>query len=284
MPEPLQLPIRVLFKGPSNISWMSPAGGPRTDFNFARATEAELLAAGRATSVQTISVPSELAKTALRDWESQVLGFSPDVIVLTYGQYESVHLFLPHWLERHANSLRNRPGFVRDRYRKHVLRPVWMFLARLQARADKSWIGTVTKRIRPRRCVRDIKQLIKQLLTVGSPLVIVFEVLPPAKRYESWFPGMAARIDEFNRGAAEMIERFGKPNVRFFGVTELVDQYAEGNLEVAIPDGFHWTPYMHHVIGKHLARDVMEWADTQPHLQRPEVKRPHRIAASERAG
>jgi len=270
MPEPLQLPLRVLLKGPSNISWMSPMGGPRTDFSFARALEAELLGAGRAATVQAISVPSELAKQTLGDWEREVLGFSPDVIALTYGQYESVHLFLPRWLERHANSLKARPGVVRERYRKHILRPIWMTLAKLPARLDKGWVGEATKQIRPRRCVRDQETFIRQVLKVGSPLVIVFEVLPPAKRYQSWFPGMTARIAEYNRMAAEMIERLDLPNVRFFRVNELVEQHAEGSLEVAIPDGFHWTPHMHRVIGGELAREILKWAETQEHLRTTE--------------
>jgi hypothetical protein len=281
MPEPLQLPIRVLLKGPSNISWMSYPGGSRTDFTFARALEAELLGAGRPATVQTISVPSELAKTTLRRWEAEVLGFSPDVIVITYGQYESVHLFLPRWLERHANSLKARPGFFRERYRKYLVRPVWMFLARQQARLDRSPIAALTKSVRPGRTVRDIARFVENVQEVGSPLVIIFEVLPPAKRYESWFPGMKTRIAEYNRLAAEYVRQLDKQNVRFFRVTELVEQHAEGSLEVAIPDGFHWTPQMHGIIGGELAREIIKWADTQDHLkvidagrQRPRRARP----------
>ena len=270
MPEPLQLPVRVLLKGPSNISWMSPMGGPRTDFTFARALEAELLGAGRAANVQAISVPSELAKQTLGNWEREVLGFSPDVIALTYGQYESVHLFVPRWLERHANSLKARPGFVRERYRQHILRPVWMTIAKLQARLDRGWVGRKTLQVRPRRCVRDQRAFIEHVLKIGTPLVIVFEVLPPAKRYQSWFPGMAARVAEYNRMAAEMVASFDSPSVRFFRVQELVEQHAEGSLEVAIPDGFHWTPHMHRVIGGELAREIMKWCETQDHLRTPE--------------
>jgi hypothetical protein len=260
--------------------------GPRTDFTFARVLEAELLGAGRPATVHTISVPSELAKTALRNWEAEVLGFSPDVIILTYGQYEAVHLFLPRWLERHVNSLKVRPGRLRERYRKHVVRPVWMLLARLQARVDTSPIAVLTKTWRAQRTVDDLERFVLNVREVGSPLVLIFEVLPPAKRYQSWFPGMTARIAEFNQRAADMVARLGQPDVRFFGVNELVDKYAEGSLEVAIPDGFHWTPHMHRVIGEELAREVAEWADTQPHLRAPARKRSRArtVPAAERAG
>ncbi|MDT4919026.1 MAG: hypothetical protein QOI15_396 [Pseudonocardiales bacterium] len=286
MPDPLPLPVRVLFKGPSNITYLTPMSGPRTDFNFARVLEAELLEGGRPSTIRTFSVPSELAKGALKKWEAEVLGFSPDVIALTYGQYESVHLFLPRWLERHANTQKNRPGRIRDFYRKRVVRRWWMPLAKLQARVDRSPIATLTKSWRAQRTVDDLEQFVRNVRGVGSPLVLIFEVLPPAKRYQSWFPGMTARIAEFNERAAAMVERLDEADVRIVRVYPLVEEHAEGDLEVAIPDGFHWTPHMHRVIGTELARIVAEWADTQQHLKSPSraVARPRRINRSEQAG
>lgn len=267
MPEPLPLPVRVLVKGASTVCWMSPMDGPRSDFTYPRALEAELLSAGRPATVQAISVPSELTKWTLRNWEHEVLGFSPDVIVLTYGHYETLHLFLPRWLERHANSLKARPGFVRERYRRHVLRPLWMALARLQARLDSGWLGRATSTIRPRRCVEDLRALVDHVSKISSPLVIVFEVLSVAERRKSWFPGMARRVDEFNRRAAEMVASFDSQNVRFFRVSPLVEEHAGGDRNAALPDGFHWTPHMHRVIGRELASEILKWCETQPHLR-----------------
>ena len=42
-----------------------------------------------------------------------------------------------------------------------------------------------------------------------------------------------------------MIDRLEKPNVRYFQVQELVDKYCDGDLEVATPDGSHYTPDLH---------------------------------------
>jgi hypothetical protein len=266
MTQPLPMPIRVLVKGASTVNWLSEMGGPRTDFAFPRAIEAELLGAGRPVQIRTISVPSERTSTTLRRWEDEVLGYSPDVVVLVYGHYETIHLFLPRWLERHANSLRTRPRPLVNLYRKSVLRAVWMFLARMQARLDTRLDPTL-RRARPRNVANDLQTLITQLQKIGSPLVIVFELLPPAKRYRSWFPGMAARIDVMNEAIAAMIKRVDKPNVRLFRTSEMVTKYAEGDIDVATPDGFHYSPYLHKMIGAELGRQIMEWADTQPHLQ-----------------
>ena len=260
------MPIRVLVKGASTVNWLSQMGGPRTDFAFPRALEAELLTAGRPVELRTISVASELTSTTLLRWEQEVLGFSPDVVVLVYGHYETIHLFLPRWLERHANSLRTRPRRLTMLYRERLLRPVWMFLARLQARLD-SWLDPTLRRSRPRNVAADLEKLIGHLQDVGSPLVIVFELLPPASRYRSWFPGMSRRIEVMNATLAAMVARIGKPNVRYFRVSELVTKYADGDLDVATPDGFHYSPALHREIGAELAREIADWADTQPHLR-----------------
>src|SRR4051812_30635165 len=266
MPTPLALPIRVLVKGASTVGWLSGMGGPRTDFTFPRVIEEELLQQGRPVEIRTHSVPSERTKTTLKTWESEMIGFSPDVVVLVYGHYETIHLFLPWWLERHANSLKQRDGRIRQAYRRRILRPIWMTLAKLQAKAD-TVLDPTLRCNRPRRVAADLKQLISRTQELQSPLVLLFELLPPAKRYRSWFPGMAARIEVMNRSLADVVERVGRDNVRLVAVPAIVDEHAGGDLDVATPDGFHYSPRMHREIGTHLAEQIAEWAETQPHLR-----------------
>jgi hypothetical protein len=241
-------------------------GGPRTDFAFPRALEAALLRDGRPVELRTITVPSERTKTAVRTWEREVIGFSPDVVVLVYGHYETIHLFLPWWLERHANSLTAPHRKLNDFYRDKIVHPTWMSLAKLQAKADTRFDSTI-RTDRPRNVANDLEKIIGHLQDVGSPLVYLFELLPPAKRYRSWFPGMAARIEVMNETLADLVKRIDRPNVRLLRVSELVDRYAGGDMDVATPDGFHYSPYLHRMIGEELARDVAAWADSQPHLQ-----------------
>ncbi len=208
---------------------------------------------------------SEQTHKILATWQREVLGFSPDVIVLVYGHFESIHLFLPRWLERHANSLKAKPRRLSSLYRKHLLRPVWMILARFQARLDKRLDPTI-RRGRPRRVAADLERYIHHVQKVGSPLVLLFELLPPAERYQSWFPGMGARIAVMNEAIADVVRRVDLPNVRYVRISELVDKYADGSQEIATPDGFHYSPELHREIGIALAQQIEEWADTQPHL------------------
>lgn len=275
MPDPLPLPIRVLIKGPSSVNWTSFMSGPRTDFTFPRVIESELLAAGHPAEVRAFTVPSQLGRSALRTWEKEILGWSPDVIIMTYGQYESVHLFLPRWLERHANSLKARPGKVRQLYRTKVLRPFWMTLAHLQCWLDKRVDPNILS-WRPRQLAADLRQFITQVQQVASPLVYVMEVPPPATRREVWFPGMAGRVEVANRLHREMVEGIGKDNVRFFRTNDLITKHVDGDLDRAIPDGFHFSPEMHRVVGRELAQEILEWASGQPHLQLPVKHRQRR--------
>lgn len=265
MPSPLPLPVRVLVKGASTVNWTSWMGGPRSDFIFPRVIEDELAQQGRPSEVRTITMTSERTSTILGTWQREVLGFSPDVIVLVYGHYETIHLFLPRWLERHANSLRAKPRRLSQLYRKRVLRPVWMALAKLQAKLDTVLDPTI-RRNRPRHVVADLEAYIHQVQKVGSPVVYLFELLPPPERYQTWFPGMARRMEVMNTEIEGLVRRLDLPNVRYFRVSELVDKHFDGDLEAATPDGFHYCPELHREIGSALAGEISTWADSQPHL------------------
>jgi hypothetical protein len=271
--SPGPLPIRVLVKGASTVNWMSWMNGPRTDFTFPRVIEEQLLADGRPAEVRAITMTSEQTRRILSTWQAEILGYSPDVVVLVYGHYETIHLFLPRWLERHANSLKARPRRISGLYRKHLLGPVWMTLARLQARLDVTLDPTI-RRSRPRNVAADLERYVEHVQQVGSPLVFVFELQPPAKRYRSWFPGMARRIEVMNVALEDMVRRIDLPNVRYFRTTPLVEKYADGDIDVATPDGFHYTPALHREIGEHLAREIAAWSETQPHLAFGQVVEP----------
>lgn len=266
-PEALALPLRVLVKGASTVNWISGMGGPRSDLAFPRVIQDELHAAGRPCDVRALTMPSEPTAGILGTWQQEVLGYSPDVIVLVYGHYEAIHLFLPRWLERHANSLRGRPRPVALAYRRKVLRPVWMFLARLQAAVD-SRIDPTVRRGRPLRVAADLRTYVEHVRRVGSPLVMIFELLPPARRYVSWFPGMSRRIEAMNDAIATMVQDLADDEVRYVRIASLVEEHADGDIDVATPDGFHYSVAMHRHVGRHLAGQILGWASGQPHLDR----------------
>ena len=260
------LPLRVLVKGSSVVNQVSWRGGPRTDFTFPRALEEQLLYDGQPCDVRTITAMAETTGPILKTWQQEVIGFSPDVIVLLYGYVETIHGFLPRWLERHANTWKARPRRLRSLYRRTILRRTWKLVAELQMRLDR--VIPSSRRGRNRRVAAHLEEYISQVQTVASPLVLLMELLPPASRYDRWFPGMTARIAAMNDALAATVERVDRPNVRFFRMRHLVDEHHDGDLDAAMPDGSHFSPEMHRHVGTALAREIEAWAETQPHLTR----------------
>ncbi len=234
-------------------------GGPRSDFTYARVTEAMLLQAGRPVEIRNLAATSEPVRLGLRNWESQVFAWSPDVVVLNYGLFEAVHLFLPRWMERHAHSLLGRPGRVRETYRRFVLRPFWQILARIQQRLDRVAPPSLFRR-RAARFADDLEELIRQIQKIGSPLVLVLELSPAGEKWQTWFPGIGARLEQLNAALAEAVRRTDKPNVRLFSTqAALAPLVAEG--QDIVPDGGHFTPDAHRAIGTALAAEILSWSD-----------------------
>ena len=266
--KPTTTPIRVLVKGASTVGWPGTLNTPPGDVTFPRAIENELLRSRPAT-VYTRSVASQHTKTILRTWESEMVELTPDVIVLVYGHYESMHLFLPRWLERWANNTRGVPRPWRQAFRRRLLSPGWRRLARVQAHVDRR-IDPEIRRKRPVNVGKDLTAYITQVRQFGSPLVFVFELLPPGTRARKWLPGMAARIVTMNRHLAETVAAFGSPDVRFFEVGKLAEDYGR-DLDEIIPDGFHYSPEFHGVVGRAVAAEISAWAERQPHLTSPRI-------------
>lgn len=262
MHEPLPLPLRVLVKGASTVVWTSWMGGPRSDLAYPRVLQAELHAAGQPAEVRVTAIASARTKDALKTWEEEVVPWSPDVIVLHYGHFETIHLMLPSWMERYAHDVGRRPGKVRDTYYGGVNK-VWKSLAVLQQRVDRRVDPTMFAG-RPRRVAADLERLIQRVRNVASPLVIIPDLLEPGPPYQNWFPGMGRRIEVMNATLDELVARLDHPDIRRFSVAELVARSRiDGH---PTPDGGHYSPAIHQMVGKALAAEILEWASGQPHL------------------
>jgi lysophospholipase L1-like esterase len=260
-PEPTTEPVRVLVQGASAsvvTSWM---GGPRADLAYPRVVEATLRAAGVPALVRVSALPADRARRALRTWESEGLGWAPDVVVLHYGHADCVHLFLPRWLERHANNPHRRPGRVRDAYRRLLLRPVWKGLANLQMWSDGTLDATRQTR-RHRRVAAEVREVIRHSRTACAPLVLVPTIHQPGAPWRRWFPGAGARMRTMNETLTALVRDIGDPDVRIFPLAELVDGLAVDGGEPS-PDGGHFTPAVHQAVGQAMAEAILEWMGPQ---------------------
>lgn len=265
MPSPKALPIRVLVKGASTASWTSWMGGPRCDLAFPRATEAALLKRGRPAEVRNAALMGTPTSELIRGWEQEVLQWSPDVVVIIAGHYETIHLFLPHWFERHANRADRKPGRLRSFYFRRIIRLLWKVLAEAQSSCDGP-LGAKILRPRLKRVAVDLKGYLDVIQQVASPLVIVLELLPPTGSKGEWFPGMCDRITFMNQQLRDLTDRYDRSDVRFLEVRDLAHRLVGDDLAVATPDGFHYSPALHREVGAELAKSIDEWAQCQPHL------------------
>jgi lysophospholipase L1-like esterase len=266
MPSPMQLPMRVLVKGASNVLWTSMMGGPRSDLVFARAMEAELLAGGRATEVRNGGVLGMPIYEMFKTWEDEVARWSPDVIVMAVGQYDILHTLLPHWLERAANRIDRRPAFFQRWFYRRFLRLVARGALLTQRRIDRP--GHKLDR-RSRHAIRDLAEYIKITKQVGSPLIILLEIHPPTAAKIEWFGGWDERIAVFNDRMRELAEADESGCVRFVEMMDLTAGFDPGTPEQLWADGIHFNPAMHRLVGQRLAAVAEEWARTQPHLAQP---------------
>lgn len=235
MDESQATPLRVLVKGCSTAILTSWMGGPRTDFAYPRVVEAELLAAGIAAEVRVTADVGAQARNARTSWEREVITWSPDVVVLHYGQYEAIHLFIPWRLERYVNDVTRRPS-------PRPGRGVPAFAACPPTWNDSS-AGFATS---PGRWC-------------SSPIRV-----PPGALWARPFPGMAARVDEMNAMLSQLVENIGDPDVRLFSVNDVI---AAMQLDDdPTPDGGHFSPSVHREVGRALAGVIKQWAAERPHL------------------
>lgn len=265
MPSPIPLPGRVLVKGASTVSSVSPMGGPRSDFAFPRVIEAELVAGGRPAEVRNSAKIGAPTKNVFRDWEQDIMQWSPDVVVIVAGYCETIHLFLPLWLERYVNRINRRPSRNQGHDHRRAVRVIWKLLATLQSKVDGPFGARILQR-RLTRVASDLEGYLNLVQLVGSPLVYILELLPPSGSRNKWFPGMSDRIAFMNEQLRKVVDRRDNSEVRFLAVSEIAHSLVGEDLSAAIPDGFHYSPALHREVGRELARGIQEWAHGQPHL------------------
>ncbi len=260
MPENAPASLRILIKGNSLVTAMSEWNQTREHWTFPRVLEETLADRGHRVEVVNRSRAGGIASQFFENWETDVHVWRPDVIISTMGEYECMHGILPRWLERHAHNLNKRPGPVRNLYRKYVIGKFWQACAKVQQRIDR----VLRDRLFARKAERvggQLEEFVRRSSKVGKPLVLQFELLPPGPRGDGWFPGMASRLLLMNASFQSVVTRLGDDDVRIFPTSRYADAVdaPDGN---PVPDGFHYIPALHELIGRALADEIEAWAAT----------------------
>jgi hypothetical protein len=262
----MPLPLRVLIKGPSTVLWTSMMGGPRTDLAFPRVMEQALLARGRSVEVRNTAVLGWPTPDLFKTWDDDIVAWSPDIVILAVGHYESLHAYLPRWLERGANTVNRRPGLFRDFYYRKFLRATARGVLILQKKIDRP---RVTLRRRMRRVITDTAAYIKMTQQVGHPLILLMEIHPPSGIKREWYGGWTERIRRLNEDLRGLVATLDRPDVRFVEITDLVEKFDPAQRDRLWTDGIHFIPEFHRAVGEKFADVAEEWASEQPHLAHP---------------
>jgi lysophospholipase L1-like esterase len=255
-------PLRVLVTGASTVLWTSWMSGPRTDYAFPRALEDELRLRGRAAEVRNVARLGVPVRELFCHWESDVLQWSPDVIVASIGHYETIHLLLPHWYERYSNRVDRRPGRLRTPWQAKVVRPAWKAAAIAQSKLDGSLLPADVRRARLQGVADHYAAYVALCQQVASPAQFVLEVLPPAPRQQAWFPGMVERVGLVNAALRATVQEIDLPHVQYVETSEIAQKLYGDDQTAATPDGFHFTPDLHREVGRALADRILDWADS----------------------
>ncbi|WP_018161451.1 SGNH/GDSL hydrolase family protein [Smaragdicoccus niigatensis] len=265
--RPLPPPIRVLVNGGSTVVQQSTRANERPGLSLSRLIEAKLFAAGCPAIVHTEARPGGSSRTLLRTVDRDLVAWTPDVIILHTGHYESINLFIPRWFERHTMTTAARPTPIRSFYRHKVLRKVYGLVRRVQTQADKK-SPTLLWRTELKHILAVTERYIQLAHRGGSPLVILVGTLPPAARFANPFPGMAERVELLNDGLRSLAESIALPDVVYLDTEALL--LGDGSdLEEVAPDGAHYTRDWNERLGAALSARILEWAEKQDHLQIP---------------
>ncbi|MDN5744898.1 MAG: SGNH/GDSL hydrolase family protein, partial [Nocardioidaceae bacterium] len=254
-----QLPLRILFKGPSTLIWTSMMSGPRSDLAFPRVMEAELLK-HRPVDSWVGARNGWMTEDLFETWEEELSAWSPDVVVLFPAHMETVHAILPPWLERGANAISRRPGRLRKIYYRVIMRGLARSVLHLQRRVD----GPGRFQWRVKRALGYTQEYLRISQQVQNPLILLMELHHPTKKRVDWFPGWPARRELLNDTLRALADDYD--NVRFVRICDLMEKFDPGTPEDLWADGIHFNTAFHRAIGEKVAGIVEDWAQDQPHL------------------
>jgi hypothetical protein len=264
------LPVRILYKGASTVMWQSTTDRRAPGLlPYPRVVEQVLRGRGRDVHTAVDAMSAVRATSILRTWEQQATSVAPDVVVLHFGHMETIHAFIPRWVERHARGARNLPGPVRDRYRQHLVRPLWKALAVGQQRLDRALPEVLARRLARRRAekvVAVLERYVSHLWRLSSPLVVIVGLMEPGRFYADWFPGTVDRMPVMDQALRAMVERAGTSSLVYVDLWDEAAAWDERGADPR-PDGAHYTPEFHRLVGERVADVVDGWAATQPHLR-----------------
>lgn len=191
---------------------------------------------------------------AVADYERRVRVHAPDVVVVQFGLNEYQPWLLPIPVVRHLmvqNQAATRTARV---YRRLVAQRLWK-LVRTYRRAAAPRLGMLTWQTTPRRFERTLERFLRNVRMEAKPLVLVLDIEPPDARLEHFLPGVGKRHAVYQELLERVVRTVADPEVRLVRVSAITGGIGPN----ALPDGMHYSPATHEVVGRALADEVLRW-------------------------
>jgi lysophospholipase L1-like esterase len=249
-------PLSVLAFGNSVATLQMPGRADRAEGTYVEVL-ADLLAAQGVPAVPHLeSRWFDFLHRAMREYETRVRVHAPDVVIVQFGLNEYQPWLAPVWLIRHLmvqNQAVVRPAKA---YRQWVAPRLWRVL-RGYRRRTSPLVGLRTWQTTPRRFGGQLRRLIRNVRLEARPLVLVLDIDRPGDLLEHFLPGVRVRHAVFQDTIAQVVAQAADPEVRLVRVSEITAALGKE----AMPDGMHYTPQTHRVIGEALAAEVVSWLE-----------------------
>lgn len=190
----------------------------------------------------------------VRDFERTVRVHAPDVLVVQFGLNEYQPWLLPIPVLRHLMVQNQAVTRTARAYRRLVAPRLWKAVRGYRRRLAGP-VGRHTWQTTPRRFGRTLERFLRNVRLEARPLVLVLDIDVPNDRLEHFLPGMRDRHAVFQQVLADAVAALQDPDVRLVRVSEITAGLGTG----ALPDGMHYSPATHEVVGRALAQEVLSW-------------------------
>lgn len=252
-------PLSVVAFGNSVATLQLPARSNRAQGTYVEVLADVLTGAGVPTVPHLESDWFGFLVDAFPQYARRVRVHAPDVLVVQFGLNEYQPWLLPIPVIRHLMVQNQATTRTARTYRRVVTPRLWRVVRGYRRRAS-AVVGQRTWQTTPRRFDRTLERLLRNVRLEARPLVLVLDIDPPGATLSHFLPGLEQRHEVFQQVLADVVARVADPEVRLVRVSEINASLGEG----ALPDGMHYSPATHEVVGRALAEEVLTWLGARP--------------------
>lgn len=233
-----------------------PGRTSRLEGPYAEVLELLLRSGGINAEVRNAGREYELINRGIRRYQEEERAWCPDVLVVNYGMAEAQAPAIPKGVHNHFMTWERGLGRAASAYRRRVAPHLWRRLRAYQRFAMRR-LGMRLWRMSPRRFGAELERVIL-LARHDHRLVLVIDINPPGERLLYNLPGIDARREVLQGVLTDVVGKAAAEDdgVRLIEASAIADELG---IDVAVPDGYHWSPAAQRRVAEMLAAHIEPW-------------------------